>query len=254
MKNQMLKLTLTIGLLTGCLSANAIPVLQLGPNVLNPSDPTNLVGGDDSGAYYVGDGDINTGADDDTWFLSLDGSSFSFNAYNRGDDPLAYLVFTVVPMVTVDVDYFDISVMGDSGALVSGETGIGAPPTVDPNSLASHGIFDSYFEVYELNFDMANTVKIGNTEPSVTGNDGTTDGRFETINVTINSTHDDVYGIHIDMFTADWNEPKTQKIVTNFAPFSHDAQVNLTAVPVPAAVWLFGSGLIGLVGIARRKS
>jgi len=26
-----------------------------------------------------------------------------------------------------------------------------------------------------------------------------------------------------------------------------------TAVPVPAAVWLFGSGLIGLMGIARRK-
>ena len=25
------------------------------------------------------------------------------------------------------------------------------------------------------------------------------------------------------------------------------------AVPIPAAVWLFGSGLIGLVGIARRK-
>ena len=24
-------------------------------------------------------------------------------------------------------------------------------------------------------------------------------------------------------------------------------------VPVPAAVWLFGSGLIGLVGVARRK-
>lgn len=27
-----------------------------------------------------------------------------------------------------------------------------------------------------------------------------------------------------------------------------------TVVPVPAAVWLFGSGLLGLVGIARRKS
>jgi len=26
-----------------------------------------------------------------------------------------------------------------------------------------------------------------------------------------------------------------------------------TAVPVPAAVWLFGSGLLGLVGVARRK-
>lgn len=28
---------------------------------------------------------------------------------------------------------------------------------------------------------------------------------------------------------------------------------NSAVVPVPAAVWLFGSGLIGLVGIARRK-
>ncbi len=28
---------------------------------------------------------------------------------------------------------------------------------------------------------------------------------------------------------------------------------SVTVVPVPAAVWLFGSGLIGLVGIARRR-
>lgn len=28
----------------------------------------------------------------------------------------------------------------------------------------------------------------------------------------------------------------------------------ITAVPVPAAVWLFGSGLIGLAGVARRKA
>jgi hypothetical protein len=26
-----------------------------------------------------------------------------------------------------------------------------------------------------------------------------------------------------------------------------------STVPLPAAVWLFGSGLIGLIGIARRK-
>jgi len=30
--------------------------------------------------------------------------------------------------------------------------------------------------------------------------------------------------------------------------------IEITAVPVPAAVWLFGSGLIGLVGVARRKA
>ena len=30
--------------------------------------------------------------------------------------------------------------------------------------------------------------------------------------------------------------------------------IETTIVPVPAAVWLFGSGLIGLIGVARRKS
>lgn len=30
-------------------------------------------------------------------------------------------------------------------------------------------------------------------------------------------------------------------------------QADVSAVPVPAAVWLFGSGLVGLVGMARRK-
>ena len=29
--------------------------------------------------------------------------------------------------------------------------------------------------------------------------------------------------------------------------------ISTSAVPVPAAVWLFGSGLIGLIGVARRK-
>ena len=29
--------------------------------------------------------------------------------------------------------------------------------------------------------------------------------------------------------------------------------INTQAVPVPAAVWLFGSGLLGMVGIARRR-
>ena len=30
-------------------------------------------------------------------------------------------------------------------------------------------------------------------------------------------------------------------------------EVSLQPIPIPAAVWLFGSGLLGLIGIARRK-
>lgn len=31
------------------------------------------------------------------------------------------------------------------------------------------------------------------------------------------------------------------------------SEASLSAVPVPAAVWLFGSGLVGLIGVARRR-
>jgi hypothetical protein len=30
--------------------------------------------------------------------------------------------------------------------------------------------------------------------------------------------------------------------------------INPSIVPVPAAIWLFGSGVIGLAGVARRRS
>ncbi len=30
-------------------------------------------------------------------------------------------------------------------------------------------------------------------------------------------------------------------------------QAELSAVPIPAAVWLFGTALVGLVGFSRRK-
>ena len=42
---------------------------------------------------------------------------------------------------------------------------------------------------------------------------------------------------------------------TNMAPAwaVHPGSVGASVVPVPAAVWLFGSGLLGLIGVARRR-
>ena len=40
---------------------------------------------------------------------------------------------------------------------------------------------------------------------------------------------------------------------TSFAPFDLD-NVQMSLVPVPAAVWLFGSALVGLAGWSRRRT
>jgi len=40
----------------------------------------------------------------------------------------------------------------------------------------------------------------------------------------------------------------------DMTPTGVGSEVTINAVPVPAAVWLFGSGLLGLVGVARRRT
>ena len=37
-------------------------------------------------------------------------------------------------------------------------------------------------------------------------------------------------------------------------PTEVDIDLTVSSVPVPAAVWLFGSGIVGLIGLARRKN
>jgi hypothetical protein len=41
--------------------------------------------------------------------------------------------------------------------------------------------------------------------------------------------------------------------VSNYFVDNVSIKADVSAVPVPAAVWLFGSGLLGLIGVARRK-
>jgi len=166
---------------------------------------------------------------------------FTVTSLEAGD---AYVVFGAVPQTTIDTFTIDPMIGGVSLSLV--EYGYGTPPFEDPNSLAPHGIFDTYVEVYALEFVTAATVY--NTQP---GNEGdSAPGYIETIDLYLTALTD---GLHIDLFRCSTGsvEGDDCQIMNgnDFAPFSHDG----TYVPVPAAVWLFGSGLLGLVGIARRK-
>lgn len=56
---------------------------------------------------------------------------------------------------------------------------------------------------------------------------------------------------HISAWTFDSGE--LANIAKKFGGVTIDVTTAPTVVPVPAAVWLFGSGLIGLVAIARRR-
>lgn len=173
------------------------------------------------------------------------GATFSVTAL---ESEWAYIVFSAVPKTTLDT--FTIAPSGDEGPLSMVDYGYGAAPFADivndPTDLASHGIFDTWFEVWAVNINTGGT--ICNSDPDDASD--CTSGFIEFIDINITSLDD---GLHIDLFRCSEGSIAGDDCTVgggDFAPFSHDA----TYVPVPAAVWLFGTGLLGLVGVARRRT
>ncbi|HYA39620.1 MAG TPA: VPLPA-CTERM sorting domain-containing protein [Candidatus Methylomirabilis sp.] len=79
------------------------------------------------------------------------------------------------------------------------------------------------------------------------------------INNRVNEAMDSVYNLS---FTFNHS---ASDMVLNFSAYGlqgladeswglDNVKVDVSAVPVPPAVWLFGSGLLGLIGVARRKT
>lgn len=81
-----------------------------------------------------------------------------------------------------------------------------------------------------------------------------TGGPFDLITITLNTTlpsgvFTDVIGID-DVVFGGWVAGGNPVTGTIYEPVT----VSVGAVPVPAAAWLFASGLLGMVGVARRQS
>jgi len=161
-------------------------------------------------------------------------------------DQYAYLILAAVQDPGDIGDVFDVTVGGAS--LVN--SGYGAPPIEDTNDPAPHGIYDTYFEVYEFQFD-GSIVDINDEQP---GETGTGKGYAELFSIDINELLGDVTGVHFDLFTttgARWDPSDLtadKKLVNAFAPFSHDAAF----IPEPGVLGLLGLGLV-VITLCRRK-
>lgn len=216
-------------------TASAIPALQLGP-------------GSSGGWTY----DTTT----ETWVTSsssfellatanatkIDGGNgdYAWDPAGAGDQ-YAYLVASSTPESMTST--FNITLDNDGVTLTLVESGYGVPPVTDPNSLAPHGIFGTYYEIYEFDFDEA-VMTIADSQP---GETGMGEGFEERFDITINSLVNG--GVHFDLFTMEGNGLLGDNYnIKTFAPFSHDAE----AIPEPTAALVFGMGLL-VVGSRIRR-
>ncbi|MAT64269.1 MAG: hypothetical protein CMN57_01335 [Gammaproteobacteria bacterium] len=158
--------------------------------------------------------------------ISYDAGTGSFSANSPGDVMLAYSD-GIDPTEYFDWTYsLSASLDSGTGALISGSLEIrdGSSNLRLAGSLTAFGYTDAgNTDVFEFLFD---------------GIDGALAGDFGALGGIIINTSSSSF---IGDFT------------TDFTATSLESDTFAAVVPIPAAVWLFGSGLLGLAAAARRR-
>lgn len=175
----------------------------------------------------------------------------------------------ILKMIMLGVLVFGINTGIASAALITGGMGIGGGYTADATTLTLTSVTGNSGTGI-----LGTTVGFGTVGSIISGVDGGVDGVIDYNPFTPVTNLLEIGGWTLDLstliidpasttanlklsgtgvLTGGGYDPTaaTWRLSTTSTGGSYS--MSITAVPVPAAVWLFGSGLIGLIGIARRK-
>ncbi|MDW7773807.1 MAG: choice-of-anchor N protein [Desulfobulbaceae bacterium] len=236
-------LTLFMSSATG---AYAIPVLQL------DSDPGVYVGGDEQSTVAY--------SDDFTLYALLDfGNLENYADYNF------FISAALIPSPDL-TDGMDYGSFIFNGQTINVDTDLlfGTPPAVEiftnNNDLPGHGIYDTWYQEFAVDFSSAMLIDAYNVQP---GDDDSSPGQILQLGTSVNIAGlSDELALHFDLYgyrTIDRNSLSNGDIIDVrsliFAPFSHDVVTGGGGAPVPepATMLLLGAGLAGLAVIGRKS-
>ena len=154
-------------------------------------------------------------------------------------------VVSLTPSVAESVvgDEFTISVSAADFSEVAGATLelIFNPDLVEIVSMSQTGDFDPLYDPNSRSLNLLSPLI-----PNFTVSD-----EFDILDIVMKSIAEGSAEITFnDGGLNGWFDNAAQKV--NGITYD-SANVNISAVPVPAAIWLFGSALMGIAGISRRK-
>jgi len=212
-------------------TSNGTPLLQLDVlnGIYNKSDETTIAASKASTLYALlspSKKDVNSNLND-IYYVSI--------ALIRGkDSPSDFGSFTFNGLTYSSIDQFKY----------------GTPVGLQPHKVFNTNFAEISFTFSELNkaieYDVQKVASTNHPGPTASSS-GTmyyTSFNFDTSSLASG------YTIHFDLYNKVYNKNSSIYEAGKFAPFSHDA--SSTHAPIPGAIWLVGSGLIGILGFRKK--